>query len=145
MRGPPVVCNNKIFLYPNVCHVQAAYKFVQLTVNFKRWGAYYKFAHGCYDKMFGLLPNYFQKCNTMISIKYYYLTTILVGLGFLWDFVLLKLRTCSLYHEKLCIQKFNDMITRFLNYYFQPLTSGSCQRLFLFLWCEGCMIQESYC
>ena len=42
----------KIFVYPNVWDVKAAYKFEQLTVDFKRWGAYYKFANGCYDKMF---------------------------------------------------------------------------------------------
>ena len=30
-----------------------------------------------------------------------YLTTISVELGFLWDFVLLKLKTCSLYHENI--------------------------------------------
>jgi hypothetical protein len=28
-----------------------------------------------------------------------YLTTISVELGFLWNFVLPKLKTCSLYHE----------------------------------------------
>ena len=51
------------------------------------------------------------------------LTTIPVEPGFLWEFVLLSLITCSLYHEKLFIQKFNDMITQVLNNFFQPLTS----------------------
>ena len=35
-----------------------------------------------------------------------YLTTIPVEPGFLWHFVRLSLKTCSLYHEKLFIQKF---------------------------------------
>ena len=35
-----------------------------------------------------------------------HLTTISVELGFLWDFVHLSLKTCSLYHEKLFIQVF---------------------------------------
>jgi hypothetical protein len=39
------------------------------------------------------------------------LTTIPVELGFLWHFVLLSLKTCSLYHEKLFIQKFKDIKT----------------------------------
>ena len=51
-----------------------------------------------------------------------YLTTISVDLGFLWDFEVLKLKICSLYHEKLFIQKFNDTITQVLNRFFQPLT-----------------------
>jgi hypothetical protein len=34
------------------------------------------------------------------------LSTIPVEPGFLWDFVFLSLKTCSLYHEKLFIQKF---------------------------------------
>ena len=46
------------------------------------------------------------------------LTTIPFEPGFLWEFVLLKLKICSLYHEKLFIQKFNDMITQVLNGYF---------------------------
>ena len=43
-----------------------------------------------------------------------YLTTIPVELGFLWHFEVLKLKTCSLYHEKLFIRKFNDLITQVL-------------------------------
>ena len=48
--------------------------------------------------------------------KYVHLTTIPAEPGFRWEFVLLYLKTCSLYHEKLFIQKFDDIIT-------QPLTS----------------------
>jgi hypothetical protein len=74
----------------------------------------------------------------------YYLTTIPVGLGFLWDFELLKLNPCFLYHGNLFIQKFNDMITQVLKSFFSA-SEGGCQRLFLFLWYKGCVIQESYC
>ena len=44
-----------------------------------------------------------------------YLTTISTELGFLWDFVLLKLKTCSLYHENLFIQKFKVISKQVLN------------------------------
>ena len=59
---------------------------------------------------------------TIIGITH--LTTIPVEPGFLWEFVLLYLKTCSLYHEKLFIKKFYDMITKVHNnFFFQPLTS----------------------
>ena len=51
------------------------------------------------------------------------LTTIPVEPGFLWEFVLLSLITCSLYHEKLFIQKFKVISSQVLNNFFQPLTS----------------------
>ena len=44
-----------------------------------------------------------------------YLTTIAVELGFLWEFELLKFKTCSLYHEKLFIQKFKVISSQVLN------------------------------
>ena len=47
-----------------------------------------------------------------------HLTTIPVELGFLWEFELLKLKTCSLYHENLLLQKLNDMYTQVLTYFF---------------------------
>ena len=47
--------------------------------------------------------------------QFYNLTTITVELGFLGDFVLLLLKTCSLYHEKLFIQKFNDISSQVFN------------------------------
>ena len=34
------------------------------------------------------------------------------------EFELLKLKTCSLYHENLLLQKFNDIITQVLKYFF---------------------------
>ena len=37
---------------------------------------------------------------------------------FLWDFVLLKLKTCSLYHENLFIQKFKVISSQVLNNFF---------------------------
>ena len=49
---------------------------------------------------------------------YYYLTTISTELGFLWDFVLLSLKTCALYHEKLFIQVVNDISTQVFNKFF---------------------------
>ena len=48
----------------------------------------------------------------------YNLTTISTELGFLWDFVLLKLKTCSLYHENLFIQKFKVIRSQVLNNFF---------------------------
>ena len=44
-----------------------------------------------------------------------YLTTIT---GFLWEFIHLSLKTCSLYHEKLFIQKFKDISSQVLNNFF---------------------------
>ena len=44
-----------------------------------------------------------------------YLTTIPVEPGFLWDFDLLSLKTCSLYHEQIFIQKFKDISSQVLN------------------------------
>ena len=48
----------------------------------------------------------------------FYLTTITTGPGFLWDFVLLLLKTCSLYHEKLFIKVVNDISTQVFNNFF---------------------------
>ena len=63
------------------------------------------------------------KANTTLYIINH-LTTITVELGFLGDFVLLLLKTCSLYHEKLFIQKVNDISSQvFNNFFFQPLIS----------------------
>ena len=46
------------------------------------------------------------------------MTTITLELGFLGDFVLLLLKTCSLYHEKLFIQKVNDISSQVFNNFF---------------------------
>ena len=43
------------------------------------------------------------------------LATIPVEPGFLWDFGLLSLKTCSLYHDKLFIQKFKVISSQVLN------------------------------
>ena len=43
-----------------------------------------------------------------------YHTTISVELGVSTEFEVLKLKTCSLYHKNLLLQKFNDMITQVL-------------------------------
>ena len=51
-------------------------------------------------------------------LHYNHLTTITVELGFLGDFVLLLLKTCSLYHEKLFIQKVNDISSQVFNNFF---------------------------
>ena len=62
------------------------------------------------------------------------------------EFELLKLITCSLYHENLLLQKFNDMITQVLKLFFSASDIMEAVRgRFCFLWYEGCMIQESYC
>ena len=42
-----------------------------------------------------------MSCNTNDILRIYHLTTITVELGFLGKFVLLLLKTCSLYHENL--------------------------------------------
>ena len=44
-----------------------------------------------------------------------YLTTIT---GFLWEFIHLSLKTCSLYHEKLFIQVVNDISNQVFNNFF---------------------------
>ena len=51
-------------------------------------------------------------------LMFNHLTTITVELGFLWDFVLILLKTCSLYHEKLFIQKVNDISSQVFNNFF---------------------------
>ena len=46
------------------------------------------------------------------------LTTISIELEFLWDFVRLSLKTCSLYYEKLFIQEVNDISIQVFNIFF---------------------------
>ena len=46
------------------------------------------------------------------------LTTIPVDLRFLWHFEILKLKTCSLYQEKLLMRKVNDMNTQVVKSFF---------------------------
>ena len=61
------------------------------------------------------LPTYL---NFNLSLIIHHLTTITTGPGFQWDFVRLSLKTCSLYHENLLIQKFNEMYTQVPKYFF---------------------------
>jgi hypothetical protein len=69
------------------------------------------------------------------------LTTISVELGFLWDFVLLSLKTCSLYHEKLFIQVVNDISTQVFNNFFSASDIMDAVRGRFRVWHEGCVIQ----
>ena len=62
-----------------------------------------------------VLLQHFHSCFLVFS---YHLTTITTGPGFLWDFVLLLLKTCSLYHEKLFIQDVNDISSQVFNNFF---------------------------
>ena len=48
------------------------------------------------------------------TIENIHLTTIPVKPEFLWDFVLVLLKTVSLYHENLFIHKFKDISSQFL-------------------------------
>jgi hypothetical protein len=48
----------------------------------------------------------------------YYINSIPVELGFLWDFEVLKFKTCPLYHEKLFIHKFKVLSSQVLNNFF---------------------------
>ena len=70
-----------------------------------------------------------------------YLTTISVELGFLWDFVLLLLKTCSLYHEKLFIQVVNDISSQVFNNFFSASDIMEAVRGCFRVWYEGCVIQ----
>ena len=71
-----------------------------------------------------------------------YLTTITVKLGFLVDFVrLLLLKTCSLYHEKLFIQKVIDMSTQVLNNFFSTSDIMETVRGRFRVWYEGCVLK----
>ena len=61
-------------------------------------------------KVVNFLSNY--------TMCFFHLTTIPVEMGFLWDFVPLKLKTCSLYRDNLCIQKFKVISSQVLNNFF---------------------------
>ena len=69
------------------------------------------------------------------------LTTITVELGFLWDFVLLLLKTCSLCHEKLFIQKVNDISSQVFNNFFSASDIMEAVRGRFRVWYEVCVIQ----
>ena len=69
------------------------------------------------------------------------LTTITTGPGFLGDFVLLLLKTCSLYHEKLFIQVVNDISSQVFNNFFSASDIMEAVRGHFSVWYEGCVIQ----
>ena len=70
-----------------------------------------------------------------------HLTTISVELGFLWDFVILSLKTCSLYHEKLFILEINDISSQVSNNFFSASDFMEAVRGRFRVWHEGCVIQ----
>ena len=78
-------------------------------------------------------------------LKSPYLTTISIELGFLWDFVLLSLKTCSLYHEKLFIQVVNDISTQVFNNFFSASDIMEAVRghlcFYRYEWMQGCVVQ----
>ena len=70
-----------------------------------------------------------------------HLTTITTKPGFLGKFVLLLLKTCSLYHEKLFIQVVNDISSQVFNNFFSASDIMEAVRGRFRVWYEGCMIQ----
>ena len=66
-----------------------------------------------------------------------YQTTIPVELGFLWDFVFLKLKIVHFIMKIFFYKSLMTCIPRFLHIFFFSLWHyGGCQRLFPFLWYE---------
>ena len=57
------------------------------------------------------------------------------------DFVLLLLKTCSLYHEKLFIQVVNDISSQVFNNFFSASDIMEAVRGRFHVWYEGCVIQ----
>ena len=70
-----------------------------------------------------------------------YLTTITTGPEFLGKFVLLLLKTCSLFHEKLFIQVVNDNTSQVFNNFFSASDIMEAVRGRFPVWYEGCVIQ----
>ena len=79
-----------------------------------------------------------QKC---VGRSLIHLTTITTGPGFLGNFVLLLLKTCSLYHEKLFIQVVNDISSQVFNNFFSASDIMEAVRGRFRVWYEGCVIQ----
>ena len=99
--------------------------YLTLLCNFKKRGRFFS------NRLaFSQYPNFMKWCHLsfwkVIRSKYLLsdlrnrenLTTISLELGFLWDFVRLLLKTCSLYHEKLFIQVVNDISSQVFNNFF---------------------------
>ena len=72
---------------------------------------------------------------------FWHLTTITTEPGFLGNFVLLLLKTCSLYHEKLFIQVVNDISSQVFNNFFSASDIMEAVRGRFRVWYEGCVIQ----
>ena len=70
-----------------------------------------------------------------------YLTTITTRPGFLGNFVLLLLKTCSLYHEKLFIHVVNDISSQVFNNFSSASDIMEAVRGRFSVWYEGCVIQ----
>ena len=70
-----------------------------------------------------------------------YLTTITTGPGFLVNFVLLLLKTSSLYHEKLFMHVVNDISSQVFNNFFSASDIMEAVRGRFRVWYEGCVIQ----
>jgi len=81
------------------------------------------------------------RLNKLIS-NYYYNRA---GPGFLWDFVRLSLKTCSLYHEKLFIQVVNDISSQVFNNFFSASdfmeAVRGCLCFYRYEKMQGCVIQ----
>ena len=69
------------------------------------------------------------------------LTTITTGPGFLWEFVRLSLKACSLYHEKLFIKVVNDISSQVFNNSLSASDIMEAVRGRFRVWYEGCVIQ----
>ena len=68
------------------------------------------------NKHFVIEKAWFEKYDFYYNVfrrllKKHNLTTSSTKLRFLWDFDILKLKICLLYHETLLLQKFNDTFT----------------------------------
>ena len=70
------------------------------------------------QRQFWKLPKFFK--NTFVQTGHwrFHLTTISTEPKILWEFGLQKLKTCSLYHENLFIQKFKVISRQVLNNFF---------------------------
>ena len=75
------------------------------------------------------------------------LTTISIELEFLWDFVHLSLKTCSLYHEKLFIQVVKDISSQVFNKFFSASDIMEAVRGCLCFYIYECMVAwfKLYC
>ena len=74
-----------------------------------------------------------------------YLTTIPVVVGVQTKSEILKLKTCTLYHENLLLQKFNDTVTQVLKIFYPAsdiLEASEANRIPLY---KDCRFKSYYC